>query len=540
MHEQQLPIPAASTDSSSPWRMELLEWCDEFRGFLAENWSDQTADLMFERLESFSALAELMADRAVSDATAGLEVYLCAFVDSEQLPNGRQRDHLRELTGELQSSIHHEENVADESEVEAQSVDTPLFQVLYVRPDTAVHADLLAALDQERAAIVEVSSVEAAQAAIEHEIPDAVILQAQFVSSRQEIAQSVRRRGVGNLHRVVWATTQNQDNLRQRLHARRAGIDLLLEDDPDDATRELIAALLQRRDEAYHVLVVEDDRGHAAYCEALLRLQGFEIDIAPSAEAALEILQSRVPDLILLDINLPDMSGIELAQLVRERGSLGYVPIVFLTGEEDLDRRAEAIAVGGDDFLSKPVRPRHLLANVNGRIGRARALAQSTQLEDGMAHRLDRVRFVEALERLREENAGCAGVVAFVLDDVADVASSLGFVRAGSLALQFSQAIEAECGGIGNSCGIGEFSRLTLINENSESALRNRVELLRKRLSERGWLSITSPVNIDFSAGIARFDSSSIDCDTVIATAIGIAHEARQKSDGLIGFQHLR
>lgn len=291
------------------------------------------------------------------------------------------------------------------------------------------------------------------------------------------------------------------------------------------------------------LLVVEDEEDLAEGLRVGLARTGYAVDVAADAAEAYDRLTVNEYDLMLLDINLPDMSGIELTQLVRERTSLAHVPIVFLTGEEDLDKRAEAIAVGGDDFLSKPVRPRHLLANVNSRIGRARALSMSAPAErpeDGLTQRLDRVRFVEAMEQLRNEHPGCAGVAAYVLDDVARVAGGLGFVQAGNLALQFAQAIEAECGGLGRTCGIGEFSRLVLMQDRNADALRQRAEALRSQLSNRGWLESAHPLRLGFSVGLARFDGASIDGDAVIANAISLAEGARRAGGGRMGFDDVR
>lgn len=235
------------------------------------------------------------------------------------------------------------------------------------------------------------------------------------------------------------------------------------------------------------------------------------------------------------------MTGIELAQLVRERESLAHVPVVFLTGEEDLDRRAEAIAAGGDDFLSKPVRPRHLLANVNSRIGRARALAMSApaeRAEGGLTLRLDRVRFVEAMEDARKDGQSAA-VAVFAMNDIAEVASRLGFVRAGNLALEIAQAIESQCGGLGRTCGIGEFSRLVLLRSEQEAGLRADAEALLYALNHHEWQS-TEGKPLTFSVGMARYEGSHIDGDKVIADAIGTADAARRAGTGQVGFLDLR
>jgi CheY-like chemotaxis protein/GGDEF domain-containing protein len=522
------------------WRVEVREWCAEFRRFLAGPWREHEASELFERIEAFSSLADLIADPVVADATAELAVYLCAFADSQLHPDGGQVRRLDRLAEELEQTL---SQAATEAATPARQAGAALFRVLYLRAPGEHRPELVAALEQERIQAFSADALDEALVALDHSLPDAVVLHANFVNDVRRLAQPGRHHGAATWRRVLWAADSMEDDVRTRLHARRAGIDLLLDDDPDEAARSLLSALLRRREEGYRVLVVEDDRGHAMFVESLLRHQGFEVDVAGSAEEALELMQSHAPDLMLLDINLPDMSGIELTQLVRERTSLAHVPIVFLTGEEDLDKRAEAIAVGGDDFLSKPVRPRHLLANVNSRIGRARALSMSAPAErpeDGLTQRLDRVRFVEAMEQLRTEHPGCAGVAAYVLDDVARVAGGLGFVQAGNLALQFAQAIEAECGGLGRTCGIGEFSRLVLMQDRNADALRQRADALRSQLSSRGWLESAHPLRLSFSVGLARFDGASIDGDAVIANAISQAEGARRAGGGRMAFDDVR
>jgi DNA-binding response OmpR family regulator len=519
----------------------MAAWCRDFRALLARQWSDEEARAMFERIEAFSALAELIADRDVADATAELEVYLCAFADSDLRPDGAQRARLERLVGELESHLQAPGLPLAPSPTQDERAAPRLHRVYYLRAPGRDNARLVETLRERNIEVQLLDNVSTAISALENELPDAMVLDAAWLPDVQKLNQSGRRQSAGTWRKVLWAADGLPDDLRARLHARRAGIDLLLDDDAAKAGAALLGALSRRREEAYRVLVVEDDRGHAAFCESLLRHQGFEVDVAGSAEIALDLMQARAPDLILLDINLPDMTGIELAQLVRERESLAHVPVVFLTGEEDLDRRAEAIAAGGDDFLSKPVRPRHLLANVNSRIGRARALAMSApaeRAEGGLTLRLDRVRFVEAMEDARRDGQSAA-VAVFAMNDIADVASRLGFVRAGNLALEIAQAIESQCGGLGRTCGIGEFSRLVLLRSEQEAGLRADAEALLYELNHREWQA-TEGKPLAFSVGLARYEGSRIDGDKVIADAIGTADAARRAGTGQVGFLDLR
>ena len=101
MHGHGLSMPAGSEN----WRADMAAWGRDFRGLLARQWSQEEAHTMFERIEAFSALAELIADRDVADATAELEVYLCAFVDSDLRPDAAQRARFERLVGELDAHL---------------------------------------------------------------------------------------------------------------------------------------------------------------------------------------------------------------------------------------------------------------------------------------------------------------------------------------------------------------------------------------------------------------------------------------------------
>ena len=215
---------------------------------------------------------------------------------------------------------------------------------------------------------------------------------------------------------------------------------------------------------------------------------------------------------------------------------------MFLTGEDDVDIRAEAIAAGGDDFISKPVRPRHLIANVNSRIGRARALAAAAlgePVDAGVPTRLDRQRFVDALEASRRDAEGPLAVAVIALDDVADVAERLGFVRTGELAVQLAQVISSEMRRYGPSCGIGEFSRLVLVKADDEESLRGRVASLCARLEGRDWLVPPLTWRLRFCAGVVRCDRSTQTADAIIAASLAELEQLRAKCDGGLAYREL-
>ena len=124
----------------------------------------------------------------------------------------------------------------------------------------------------------------------------------------------------------------------------------------------------------YRVLVVEDDASQALFAESVLKGAGIQAQVASDHTHVMAAMEQFHPDLVLMDLHLPGCSGIELTASIRAHPAFLHTPVVFLTGDQDPDRQFEVLESGADDFLSKPIKPRHLIAAVQSRIKRARAL----------------------------------------------------------------------------------------------------------------------------------------------------------------------
>ncbi|MCC7368426.1 MAG: response regulator transcription factor [Chloroflexi bacterium] len=123
------------------------------------------------------------------------------------------------------------------------------------------------------------------------------------------------------------------------------------------------------------ILVVEDDRRMAAFLDRALTYAGYRIVVAEDGEQALTCAEQQPPDLVLLDVMLPGISGLEVAR--RLRASSG-IPILMLTAREGLDDRVEGLDAGADDYLAKPFALQELLARLRALLrGRALAVAES-------------------------------------------------------------------------------------------------------------------------------------------------------------------
>lgn len=143
------------------------------------------------------------------------------------------------------------------------------------------------------------------------------------------------------------------------------------------------------------VLIVDDDPDIRNLVTASLELEGFDAVALPDGRECLARFDSIAPDLVVLDVLMPGMSGTELCRELRQRSD---VPILFLSGRgEDIDRII-GLELGADDYMSKPFNPRELVARVRAILRRSAAASDSTEFSTAnvMKHaqlRIDLERF---------------------------------------------------------------------------------------------------------------------------------------------------
>jgi two-component system sensor histidine kinase/response regulator len=130
------------------------------------------------------------------------------------------------------------------------------------------------------------------------------------------------------------------------------------------------------------VLVVDDNAENRALAQATLEDEGFKVRLATSGAEALEAFEREPADCVLLDIRMPGMDGITVCRRLRELPSGAEVPILFQTAQRDVDTFDRARAAGGDDFLTKPVRPSELIARVGAAAKLRRMALERRELYD--------------------------------------------------------------------------------------------------------------------------------------------------------------
>ena len=129
-----------------------------------------------------------------------------------------------------------------------------------------------------------------------------------------------------------------------------------------------------RGTEKMRVLVVEDENDIAGLIKHTLERSGDAIvEIAASGDQALKLATESVPDLIILDLNLPVLGGLEVCRLLRTRPASAKTPIIMLTARSTESDRVQGLDAGADDYVTKPFSPRELAARVRAVMRRGRA-----------------------------------------------------------------------------------------------------------------------------------------------------------------------
>jgi DNA-binding response OmpR family regulator len=134
------------------------------------------------------------------------------------------------------------------------------------------------------------------------------------------------------------------------------------------------------------ILLVDDDMDTLRLVGLMLQRQGYEVRVASSGQQALGMVQAELPDLILLDIMMPEMDGYEVARHLRSEPATSEIPIIMFTAKTQVDDKVMGFEAGADDYLTKPTQPRELFAHMKAvlsRSGKTRSTPMASPGEPG-------------------------------------------------------------------------------------------------------------------------------------------------------------
>jgi EAL domain-containing protein (putative c-di-GMP-specific phosphodiesterase class I)/PleD family two-component response regulator len=371
---------------------------------------------------------------------------------------------------------------------------------------------------------------------------DLVLIDAAYADSLQDIGSAVRlARANNNKQRLLLVAFAEADDINLRLSARRAGVDALIIDAPsaNEVIKKLQVLIDPKREDPFRIMIVEDDRSQALFAEGILRNAGMDSLVVLEAMDVMPSLKQFRPDLILMDLNMPGANGIELTALIREQDAFLHTPIVFLSGESSDDAQFDAIESGGDDFLTKPIRPRHLISAVQTRVRRARAVESrrakraDKDAATGLVYRSSQLKQLDdALHRGQQEG----GLLFIEVENLGPLRERIGLTALETLLGDLSRLLTATLGEV-PATRFGDGSYLVIDNQHDEAALESLGVQLRQTVMAQPFTALGHPLRLRVSVGIAAFKHGFDEAGAMINAAEKIAREARGTERGVRRFE---
>ncbi|MGN6224033.1 EAL domain-containing protein [Pseudoxanthomonas sp.] len=288
----------------------------------------------------------------------------------------------------------------------------------------------------------------------------------------------------------------------------------------------------------YRVLIVEDDRGQALFAQSVLHGAGMRAEVQMQSDGVLDAMERFKPDLVLMDLHMPGRDGMNLTMLIRQQPEYLHLPIVFLTGDPDPERQFEVLESGADDFLNKPIRPRHLIAAVANRIQRARQrvspanLRATVNTETGLPTR------TYLLQQLSTTlQSGAVGGLFFIeVGSALSLRERYGYAAFEQLMNQAGRRL-AEVAAPYPVARLNDNSFLSLSADLDESALEAQAERLRDGLTRNPFpVGAGETLNLRSSIGYTPLSIGFADAGSALEATERAVLQARLKANNLAGY----
>ena len=244
-----------------------------------------------------------------------------------------------------------------------------------------------------------ISSVKAFRSAMVERLPAAIVMDVDFSGANLGLELAAQAQlGLEQKLPLLFFSLHETDTPTRLAAVRAGGQEFLTGTLEASSLMEKIEVLTcVAQYEPYKVLIIDDSRAQALHTERLLNSAGIVTRTLIEPIQAMAELADFQPDLIILDMYMPACTGTELAKVIRHNDRYVSVPIIYLSAEDDLDKQLDAMSEGGDDFLTKPIKPRHLITTVRNRAARARHL-KARMVRDSLTGLYNHTHILQLLE----------------------------------------------------------------------------------------------------------------------------------------------
>ncbi len=447
----------------------------------------------FAKLGERARQLEQRADRWLDSAKPGsraAEAFARAVLQLASETPGQERDGAAELPE------HHEEPA-------------PGCRIYLMKADPVAGASMAVTLRNFGYLVSQWPNFAALQEAVADELPDALIVSVQQDSDFDALAALQQ----GLEQPLPLLVIHDRADFASQLAAVRAGAQGFFVR-PLDITQlenSLERCLDRQQGEPFRVLIVDDDAELAARYSLVLRNAQMQVQILTEPTRVLETMRSFNPEVLLLDVNMPDCSGPELAQMIRLHDEWLRVTIIYLSAETDTHRQMAALLKAGDDFITKPISDTALVAAVYSHAQRARSLSTALARDSltGLLKHAD-IKEQLALEVQRTTRTGKpASVVMLDLDHFKQINDTYGHAAGDNVIRALANLLRQRLRRIDSLGRYGGEEFVAVLPECSALQARRIFDEIRVRFAALSFNAGDQEFRVTFSAGICETDGHS-------------------------------
>lgn len=248
-----------------------------------------------------------------------------------------------------------------------------------------------------------INNLSAARVIVQNTRPDLVVLDLSFSNSSEDGLVLVKELSDQNPP-VPTVVLTWRDSFTDRVEVARMGACAFLRKpmQPSQVIEAVNQVLQQNFNPKFKILAVDDDQQILATLETLLQPYGFKLLTLNDSLKLWEVLETTAPDLLVLDVDMPNINGIELCRVIRNDPKWNSLPVLFLSSHTDIETIQQVFGVGADDYLNKPIEGPQLVTRIFNRLQRIQVLRSIAErdLLTGVANRRKCTQDMERLLRM--------------------------------------------------------------------------------------------------------------------------------------------
>ncbi len=342
---------------------------------------------------------------------------------------------------------------------------------------------------------------------LEHQ-PDAVVMDVHFPNGSTAGTESLQRLNQKLGRQLPAVVLSALDSFEARLSAWRAGCRsyLLKPAKPLELADALEKLVRTEAREPYQVLIVDDDPGVAEYHGLILQNAGMRVRMVHDPSKVLDVLREFSPDLILIDVYMPVCNGYELAGVIRQVPEYLGMSIIYLSSETDRQKQFNAMQVGVEGFITKPVDPDDLITAVALRAERMRSLRGIMTRDSltGLYNHSTATEIISTLLAQADRNQEQLMLAALDLDLFKQVNDNYGHLAGDQVLLALSHMLKNRLrhGDVIGRYGGEEF--IILLRDISPTDAHTLIDRLRDEFSRIVFSAGNDQFNCTFSVGLSR------------------------------------